>query len=98
MSAVLDEHVLLRSDMDRIAARFVALFEHHVWEPFVMQGLPAERLAEVTDALLRVRPAASRAVQAVLAQAMEKAVAASTARQVSRLQAAAEAAERRQAQ
>ncbi len=93
LSAVLDQHVLLRSDMDRIAERFVALFEHHVWEPFVMQGLPAERLAEVTHALVRVRPAASRAVQAVLAQAMERAVAASTTRQVTRLGTAAEAAE-----
>ena len=93
LSAVLDQHVLLKSDMDRIAERFVALFEHHVWEPFVMQGLPAERLGEVTDALVRVRPAASRAVQAVLAQSMERAVAESTTRQVSRLGAAAEGAE-----
>jgi DNA-binding transcriptional MerR regulator len=95
ISAVLDEHVLLASDMARIAQRFVALFEHHVWEPFVMKGLPAERLGEVTEALVRVRPAASRAVQAVLAQSMEKAVAASTSRQVARLASAAEASERR---
>ncbi|HYX44158.1 MAG TPA: hypothetical protein VE760_03880, partial [Acidimicrobiales bacterium] len=85
LAAVLDEHALLSFDMARIAERFVALFEHHVWEPFVMAGLPSERLPEVTDALLRVRPAAAAAVKAVLGQAMEAAVAASTSRQVTRL-------------
>ncbi len=88
LSAVLDEHVLLRFDMARIAERFVALFEHHVWEPFVVAGLPSERLPEITAALRRVRPAAAAAVKAVFGQAMEAAVAASTSRQVGRLSAA----------
>ena len=85
LSAVLDEHALLSFDLARVAERFVALFEHHVWEPFVIAGLPPDRLPEVTDALLRVRPAATAAVQAVFARAMEAAVAASTSRQVARL-------------
>jgi len=85
LSAVLDEHLLLTHDLARVAERFVALFEHHVWEPFVADCLPPERLPEVTDALLRARPTAMKAVTAVLAQAMEAAVAASSARQMSRL-------------
>jgi hypothetical protein len=89
LAAVLDEHALLSFDMARVAERFVALFEHHVWEPFVAEGLPPGRLPEVTEALLRVRPAASAAVEAVLARAMEAAVAASTTRQVARLAGAA---------
>ncbi|MGI9033711.1 MAG: MerR family transcriptional regulator [Acidimicrobiales bacterium] len=89
LAAVLDEHLLLRHDMARVAERFVALFEHHVWEPFVAECLPAERLAEVTAALLRARPTARRAVDAVLGQAMEDAVAASTGRQLARIAAAA---------
>ena len=97
LTAVLDEHVLLSSDMARVAERFVALFERHVWDPFVFQGLPPERLGEVTDALVRVRPNAARAVQAVLARSMEQAVAASTTRQLTRLGEAAAAAEQRQA-
>jgi DNA-binding transcriptional MerR regulator len=87
LAAVLDEHALLSFDMARVAERFVALFEHHVWEPFVIAGLPPDRLPEVTDALVRVRPAALSAVQAVFARAMEAAVAASTSRQVARLSA-----------
>jgi len=97
LPAVLDEHLLLSTDMARVAERFVALFERHVWEPFVCQGLPPERLGEVTDALVRVRPNAARAVQAVLARSMEHAVAASTTRQLTRLGEAAAAAEQRQA-
>ncbi|MFN2606331.1 MAG: MerR family transcriptional regulator [Acidimicrobiales bacterium] len=88
LSAVLDEHLLLARDLARVADRFVALFERHVWEPFVAECLPAERLPEVTAALLRARPTAHRAVDAVLARAMEAAVAASTARQMARLAAA----------
>ncbi|MBA3267289.1 MAG: MerR family transcriptional regulator [Acidimicrobiia bacterium] len=74
-----DELAELRADMGRIAARFVALFERYVWEPFVADGMPAEQLPEVTDALRRMRPLAAVSVQATLAQAMGQATAASTA-------------------
>ncbi|MCA1690857.1 MAG: MerR family transcriptional regulator [Acidimicrobiales bacterium] len=74
-----DELAALRADVGRIAARFVALFERYVWEPYVREGMPAERLPEITDALRRVRPLAATSVLATLAQAMEKASAASTA-------------------
>lgn len=95
LSAVLDEHLLLAHDLKRVAERFVALFERHVWEPFVADCMPPERLPEVTDALLRARPTAMKAVTAVLAQAMEAAVAASSARQMSRLGVVAEGEEGR---
>ncbi len=85
LSAVLDEHLLMSSDLARMAERFVGLFERHVWEPFVADCMPPDRLPEVTEALLRARPTAMKAVTAVLAQAMEAAVAASSARQMSRL-------------
>lgn len=77
-----DELAALRADMGRVAARFVGIFERHVWEPYVAAGMPAERLAEITDALRRMRPLAAVSVQATLAQAMDQATAASTAIQV----------------
>ena len=77
-----DEVAELRDDMARIAARFVALFERYVWEPFAQAGMPPEQLPEVTDALRRIRPLAAVAVRATLAQAMEEATATSTAAQV----------------
>jgi DNA-binding transcriptional MerR regulator len=76
-----DEVAALRADMARIAARFVALFERYVWEPFAEAGMPAEQLASVTDALQLLRPLAAIAVRATLAQAMEEATATSTAAQ-----------------
>ena len=81
LAATQDEVAALRADMARVAARFVALFERYVWEPFAAAGMPAERLPEVTDALRRLRPLAAIAVKSALARAMEEAVAASTALQ-----------------
>lgn len=84
LAAVLDEYERLVVDADRIAGRFVALFESNVWEPFVAAGMPHERLAAVTESLQRSRPMASMAMDAALAHAMERAVAASAARQMAR--------------
>ncbi len=84
LAAALDEYERVAADAARIAERFVTLFEEHVWEPFVAAGLPPERLAGVTEALQRVRPLAGATMEAALAQAMERAVAASAARQVAR--------------
>ncbi|HVL26671.1 MAG TPA: MerR family transcriptional regulator [Acidimicrobiales bacterium] len=74
-----DALAALRDDMARIAARFVGMFERYVWKPYVEAGMPSERLPEVTDALRRMRPLAATSVQATLAQAMQRASAASTA-------------------
>lgn len=79
LAAALDEVANLRDDLDRVAQRFVALFEDHVWKPFAEAGMPADQLPAVTDALRRIRPLAAATVQAVLAQAMEHRTAASTA-------------------
>jgi DNA-binding transcriptional MerR regulator len=84
LPAVLDEYERLVADADRIAGRFVLLFESNVWERFVEAGMPPERLGEVTDALQRARPTALAAMDAALAHAMERAVAASAARQLAR--------------
>jgi hypothetical protein len=84
LAATLDEYERLAADAARIAERFVELFEANVWEPYVQAGLPPERLAEVTAALQRARPMAGMAMESALAQAMERAVAASAARQVAR--------------
>src|SRR5262249_14324145 len=44
MEALLDEFVRLRSDLNAIALRFVALFAGHVLRPFVEAGLPKDGL------------------------------------------------------
>lgn len=79
LAAALDEVAALRDDLERVARRLVGLFEEHVWKPFTDAGMPADQLPRVTDALQRMRPLAAATVEAVLAQAMEHGVAASTA-------------------
>jgi hypothetical protein len=82
LAATQDEFAALRADMERIAARFVELFERYVWQPFVAAGMSSEQLPRVTEALERMRPLAATSVHAMLAQAMEHQSAASTAAQV----------------
>lgn len=85
LSVALDEYERLSGDLTRIAERFVAMFEQYVWEPFVQDGWPIDRLPAITEALQRMRPAASTSVHTVFAQKMEEATAASSARQVARI-------------
>jgi DNA-binding transcriptional MerR regulator len=85
LSVALDEYERLSTDLMRIAERFVSMFEEFVWEPFVQDGWPIDQLPGVTEALQRMRPAASTSVHAVFAQKMEEATAASSARQVARI-------------
>jgi DNA-binding transcriptional MerR regulator len=82
LAATQDEFAALRADMERVAARFVELFERYVWQPFVQAGMPSERLPQVTEALRRMRLLAATSVQAMFARAMEHQSAASTAAQI----------------
>ncbi|HEX7277563.1 MAG TPA: MerR family transcriptional regulator [Acidimicrobiales bacterium] len=84
LPVAIDEAAQLRGDLTTIARRMVKMFENHVWEPFVAAGFPADRLPDVTAALQQVRPVTASAVLAVLARAMEEAVATSTAEQTAR--------------
>src|ERR671927_315441 len=48
LAATQDEFAALRTDMERVAARFVQLFERYVWQPFVDAGMPSDQLPQVT--------------------------------------------------
>lgn len=82
LAAVHEDLAALRDDLDRVARRFVALFEDHIWKPFAAAGMPADRLPAITETLRRLRPLAEESVRAVLAQAMQRHVARSTAANV----------------
>ncbi|MEA2971592.1 MAG: hypothetical protein QOG82_50 [Actinomycetota bacterium] len=84
LAAAIDESVLLAADLATVSRRMVKMFETHIWEPFVAAGYPADRLGTVTAALQQVRPVTATAVLALLARAMEEAVAVSTAEQTAR--------------
>ncbi|MHB1785898.1 MAG: MerR family transcriptional regulator [Acidimicrobiales bacterium] len=74
LEAVLDVAGYISEHVEAVADRFVSLFLEHLWAPFVAEGMPPERLGELTGMLRRQRPLASQAVRAVLGQALEKAV------------------------
>lgn len=49
VSEILDEYDALRSAVGGIADRFRAVFERHLWEPFVERGMPADEIPSLTS-------------------------------------------------
>lgn len=70
MGEMLDELDALREIEDTIAERFIALFERDLWKPFVTEGLPADRVEPLADSLERITAVASKAVDAVMRDAL----------------------------
>lgn len=73
LGAVLKQAELLKSDIETIAWRLVAMFTMYIWEPFVTGKMPDRSLTDITEALQKVRPLAAEAVSVFLAQEMQKA-------------------------
>ena len=48
VSEILDEYEALSAAVAAIADRFRAVFERHVWEPFVDRGMPPEGISALT--------------------------------------------------
>jgi len=72
LSALLDELGALRSDVDRIAERFVALVQRHVFDRYGDALPPASETPKLTDMVRRVRPLAGLVVDTELAHALER--------------------------
>src|SRR5215475_13544223 len=51
---ILDEFEALSAAATGLAGRFTALFEHHMWDPLVAAGLPADQVRPLTQALRRL--------------------------------------------
>jgi DNA-binding transcriptional MerR regulator len=71
LSAVLALGELLRAEIDRIAVAFVDLVGTHVFAP-VGEPIPASEVPRLTEIVQRLRPLAKEAVDAELADAMER--------------------------
>jgi DNA-binding transcriptional MerR regulator len=82
---MMDEMEALQRMGDSIAARFTAVFERHVWEPFVAAGLPAEQIRPLTQSLQRLGTLAEAVVDAVLREALRRKAGEFLARQAPRL-------------
>lgn len=78
LAVVLKQAELMKSDIDGIAWRLVAMFNMFIWEPFVSGQSPDRSLTDITTILQDLRPLASEAVSVFLAQAMQSATEAAT--------------------
>jgi DNA-binding transcriptional MerR regulator len=67
---VLDEYEHLMKVMDEVAARFAGMFRRHIWQQFLDEGMPSERIPEVTDALERLAGLSLQAVEGALRTAL----------------------------
>src|SRR5688500_2895217 len=74
LDAVLDELVQLRGRTEEIARSFVKLFVDHVIAPWTAAGQPLDGLPALLDRVRRTKPLPLQAVDAVLAQALEREV------------------------
>ena len=70
-AVILDQYELLREDAAVIAGRFTELFREHLWAPFLEEGMPAERIAALIDALETLGPLAEAAVVTTLRHALQ---------------------------
>ena len=71
LEVALETAALLRRRLHTVAEQMVRLFEAHVWTPFATAGMPAGQWPAVNDALQRLRPRATEALQIIFAQEME---------------------------
>lgn len=70
LSEVLDEAATLQAEMTRVAERFAAMFDRHIWRPFTEAGKPGDDLRRVAHVLEQLGPLADRVVHATLQQAL----------------------------
>lgn len=68
--ALLDEYEHLASVTTELATRFTALFDAHLWQPFVDAGMPEDRFAELADDLGRLTPLAETITTVLLRRAL----------------------------
>jgi DNA-binding transcriptional MerR regulator len=72
LRAVIIESERLRRDTERIAERFITMFARYIWQPFLDEGRPAERLPEVAEFLEMSKPLPAMSTAALVAIAMNR--------------------------
>lgn len=83
---ILDEFEALQTMTDAIAQRFTKVFEHHMWDPFVDAGMPADRVGPLTESLQQLAALGEDVVGNALRHALRRQAGAFLAAQASRLE------------
>jgi DNA-binding transcriptional MerR regulator len=68
--ALLDEYEHLTEVTEALAGRFTALFDDHLWQPFVEAGMPEDRFGPLSDDLARLAPLAETITTVLLRRAL----------------------------
>lgn len=89
VTELMDELEVLQSAADSVAERFTAVFERHMWAPFVADGMPADQIRPLTQSLQRLSALAEDVVNAVLRDALRRDAGEFLAQQAPRLDSAA---------
>jgi DNA-binding transcriptional MerR regulator len=78
---ILDDFEGLQEAADDIAARFVGVFERHLWAAFVERGLPSEEIRLLTESIQRLSTLAESVVVAALRDSLRRRAGAFLARE-----------------
>ena len=68
LKAALEVVAEIERHCESVSRSFVKLFIREVWKPFARADMPAERWPEIEDAVDRLRPAATEALQTIFQQ------------------------------
>jgi hypothetical protein len=80
---VRDTTLAIRRLLDDVAELFEGVWLRNVWQPFLDDGMPPERVADLQQTAARVQPLAGAAVNALFTAAMESRVEQGIARELS---------------
>ncbi len=83
--ALLDVVEVMKRSSGYVAEAFAQLFVSSVWEPFVEKGRPEEEWPEVVEAIQRMRPVATQALEAMFQMTMTKTVEDTFGRELQRM-------------
>lgn len=74
IEALLRTREAVLAHLDEVATGFVDLFRRTVWQEFVDNGLPTDRIAELRHAVAALQPIAARTVMSAFRETMPRAV------------------------
>ncbi|MDX1496212.1 MAG: MerR family transcriptional regulator [Salinisphaeraceae bacterium] len=67
---LVEEFENLQADAHAIARRFVAMYNEHIWLPYMEAGMPSDQLGDMIDRMKRLRRLAVGIAEPLMSQAM----------------------------
>lgn len=74
LDALLETREMVLAQVTEVAEKFVDLFRRTVWQDFVADGLPPDRLADIRDVVAKLQPVAAQTLMSAFRETMPRAV------------------------